>query len=170
MPETGSLNWMLGDNGLFQFCLDNSTGVVELLHQSCTLGEDIPKEFYVDTGRQLIPKPWGFERLNLAWEMSKNDHEPRIAQRYAVYQIVDGEGKRTPHYKAYSDFMKMRCWFTPAVNPQLAPHEQDEECTSQGGLLINLGNGTQVIGKPAGRQSLLRGGGEPRSQGAGGRR
>jgi len=67
--------------------------------------------------------------------------------RYAAYQIVDGRGQRTEHYKVWLDFMQTQCWFSPQVAENGVPFANDTRCRAQGGWHVNLGNGFSVLGR-----------------------
>jgi len=144
----GSLMWWATEGSFLHFCLEEQTGMFKILHERCADGETSQSmNCLTDSGQRFVPRPWGFERLNLASYLITADSQIQVATRYAAYQIVDGNGRRTQNYQAYSDFMKERCWFVPK-SVGFAPFADDVSCASRGGFLVNLGEGTQIVGRP----------------------
>lgn len=135
----GSATWADSAKASFlQFCFDEAMSEISILRQHCD--EDLDSSPVTDLGQSMIPRSWGFERLN------RKDGE--VVTRYAAYQIVDGLGQRTRHYQAWLDFMEAECWYThKQMSEADVPHWNDTLCRSQGGYRVNLGDGYSVLGR-----------------------
>lgn len=124
----------------FQFCFDEPMKEISIVVQACNTSDGgFDGSTVEDPGQHARPRPWGIERLN-----------PRGNQtvtRYAAYQIVDGHGRRTEHYKVWLDFMQRPCWFSPDVSDWQCPFKNDTLCRAKGGWHVNLGNGFSVLGR-----------------------
>jgi len=134
----GSVSWAgMTQMGFIQFCFDEAMSEISISRQPCNADGELGVA--VDMSQRAIPRPWGLERLNRL--------PGQAATRYAAYQIVDGRGQRTEHYKAWLDFMQTQCWFSPQVVEKGVPFANDTLCHAQGGWHVNLGNGFSVLGR-----------------------
>jgi len=75
----------------------------------------------------MLKTPWGWDRQTTAWLTGSTTYH------YPVFQIVDGDGKRTEHYDAYLKFANTDTTFT----------EEGFDTP------INRGQGTSLVGRPA---------------------
>jgi len=123
----------------FQFCFDKSMTELSLVAQACNKSDGGFGGATMDGGQRARPRPWGIERLNRRGNQT--------ITRYAAYQIVDGYGRRTEHYKVWLDFMQRPCWFSPDVADMQVPFKNDRLCRAKGGWHVNLGNGSGVMGR-----------------------
>merc|ERR1712151_69268 len=138
--------WDSTDGFYLQHCWDESMTRMKIYYQMCGAngtGSD-SKADWVDSGEWVIPRPWGIERMN-------EKPGQTVLTRYALYQIVDGNGQRTKHYQAWMDFMRDPCWlgrFQTQMSKNMPYWNADAECSSKGGWYVNLGDGYSVIGRP----------------------
>jgi len=139
----GTEQWTTTAGYAMHFCFNEAMDEITIKIELCNNGGTTNSKLWLDMGRKMIKRPWGWERLNVGHTLKQE-----VSTRYAAWQIVDGNGKPTEHYQAFVDFMKTRCWYGGAIQSTYVPYYNSTECTSSGGYLVNMGNGTMVIGRP----------------------
>lgn len=121
---------------IFIFCWNKEMTHANITMKNCSTGEIGGRHVF-----HIIVHPWGWERLTPG-----DASQDQVSTRYAVFQIVDGNGQRTKYYEAFQDFMKMRCWYGgPHANPAWLPGLNSPECP--GGALVNFDPGNMLVGR-----------------------